>query len=200
MKSGQAREIMESTALRKFIEYCHVVQPQSTEEIQRFFEGVLFFPFDKELLLQAHLFFTIKDRFPECERLLLFEKAPIEGRTDLGKCDFVYLTKLDTILLIETKFIDKLRPESNEETAINCGSGKTWRRRRTAKRKQVFEQVQTMKESFAAVSRIPDCLFDCAVFTTDPGLMNHLNAGEVRVGFIDQLDLEAWRSEQLLNF
>lgn len=191
---------MESTALRKFIERCHEVQPQSNADIQRFFEGVLFFPFDKELLLQAHLFFTINDRFPECERLLLFEKAPFEGRTDLGKCDFVYLTKQGTILLIETKFIDMVRPESNNESAKNCGSGKTWRTQRTGKRKQVFEQVQTLKESFASVSKIHDSMFDCAVFTTDRGLMNHFNAGEIQVGFIDQGDLETWRLEQLLDF
>ncbi len=69
--------------------------------------------------------------------MLLFEKSPISDYTDLGKCDFVFLTFKGSLFLIETKFID------TEAT------GATERKRRNKHRNKVFEQVITLKGRFS---------------------------------------------------
>ena len=123
--------------LDQFVSYCKMIQPQSPEEIKRFFEGVIGFPYDKELLLQAYLYLNIQNLFPSCSDLLLFEKSPIADYTDLGKCDFVYLTSDKKLLLIETKFID------------TTASGATERKRRNKHRNKVFEKVRTLKKRYS---------------------------------------------------
>ncbi|AKG24841.1 hypothetical protein [Calothrix sp. 336/3] len=142
-------------ALGQFVAYCKKIQPQTQEDIKRFFEGVVGFPYDKELLLQAYLFLNIKDLFPTCAELLLFEKSPIADYTDLGKCDFVYLTHDNKLFLIETKFID------TEAT------GATERKRRNKHRNKVFEQVMTLKSRFSEYWDIQLNELECGVFTTD---------------------------------
>jgi len=99
-----------------FISYCKITQPQDREDIRKFFEGVICFPYDNKLLLQAYLFFNIKSFFPSCKNVLLLEKPPILDRTDLRKCDFVYLTQQDSLFFIETKFIDTNASGSTERT------------------------------------------------------------------------------------
>ncbi|BAZ66446.1 hypothetical protein NIES4106_11980 [Fischerella sp. NIES-4106] len=144
-----------ANAIDYFVGYCKKIQPQSQEEIKKFFEGVVGFPYDKELLLQAYLFLNINELFPICAELLLFEKSPIADHTDLGKCDFVYLTYENKLFLIETKFID------TEAT------GATERKRRNKHRNKVFEQVITLKNRFSEYWNIKLKELDCGVFTTD---------------------------------
>lgn len=63
--------------LHEFILYCKDIQPQTQEDIKRFFEGVVGFPYDQELLLQAFIFLNLNKYFPVCTDLLLFKKSPI---------------------------------------------------------------------------------------------------------------------------
>ncbi len=143
------------TSLDQFIDFCQKLQPQEKKDIQRFFEGVVFFPYDNELLLQAFLFLNIDDIFPFCTDLLLFEKSPKGKETDQGKCDFVYLTKANQIALIETKFIDTEK------------AGSTGRKRRSHHRNKVFDQVITLRKKFSEVWSIETDLINCCIFTTD---------------------------------
>ncbi|MBE9008208.1 hypothetical protein IQ259_24875 [Fortiea sp. LEGE XX443] len=167
--------------LHRFVYYCKKIQPQTQEDIQQFFEGVIVFPYDKELLLQAYLFLNIKNLFPDCYELLLFEKSPIADYTDLGKCDFVYLTSRGNLFLIETKFID------TEAT------GATERKRRNKHRNKVFEQVITLKNRFSEYWDIKLDQLECGVFTTDSEVDWRGNDMNVITRSIAIDQLEKWR-------
>jgi hypothetical protein len=169
-------------AIAEFIQACQAIQPEEAAEICRFFEGVACFPYDKELLLQAFVYFNLKRYLPDCDRLLLFEKSPDLGhRTDLGKCDFVYLTIHQTLCLIETKYIDL------------DAHGTTAQRRRTKKRKEVLEQVDNLKLSLSQHWQIPLERFEGAVFTTDPSLaLRGLEQG-IKTEFVSIDALFAWQ-------
>jgi hypothetical protein len=54
--------------LQLFIQACQAIQPERPEEIRRFFEGAVCFPYDKELLLQAFVYFNIERYLPDCDR------------------------------------------------------------------------------------------------------------------------------------
>ncbi|MBO3462061.1 hypothetical protein G7B40_040745 [Aetokthonos hydrillicola Thurmond2011] len=179
---------MAADEISHFVKYCKKIQPQSHEEIQRFFEGVIGFPYDKELLLQAYLFLNIKKIFPICTELLLFEKSPISDYTDLGKCDFVYLTSFNRLLIIETKFID------TEAT------GATERKRRNKHRNKVFEQVITLKSRFSHYWNIRLDYLECSVFTTDPEVNWRGNDVNVISKSVSIEELEKWRSSYTKNF
>ncbi|KYC35149.1 hypothetical protein WA1_08265 [Scytonema hofmannii PCC 7110] len=167
--------------IHKFVLYCKKIQPQPQEDIKRFFEGVVGFPYDKELLLQAHLFLNIKQIFPLCYELLLFEKSPIADYTDLGKCDFVYLTSSEKIFILETKFID------------TAATGATERKRRNKHRNKVFEQVITLKSRFSEYWNINLEQLECGVFTTDPELAWRGNGVNVVTKAVSIDKLESWR-------
>jgi hypothetical protein len=172
---------MTADELNNFVAYCKRIQPQTQENIKKFFEGVVGFPYDKELLLQAYLFLNIKRLFPSCYELLLFEKSPIADYTDLGKCDFVYLTFQGSLFLIETKFID------TEAT------GATERKRRNKHRNKVFEQVITLKSRFSQYWDIHLEQLECGVFTTDPEVDWRGNDANVITKSISIDNLEQWR-------
>lgn len=174
---------MTTDEVNKFVAYCKKIQPQTQEDIKRFFEGVVGFPYDKELLLQAYLFLNIKQLFPSCSELLLFEKSPISDYTDLGKCDFVYLTSSWKMFIIETKFID------TEAT------GATERKRRNKHRNKVFEQVITLKSRFSEYWNIKLDQLDCGVFTTDPEVEWRGNGVNVVTKSISINKLEQWRKK-----
>ena len=167
--------------LRSFIRYCKTVQPDADADIRRFFEGVVCFPYDNELLLQAYLFLNIEQVFPLCQELLLFEKPPYGGYTNKGKCDFVYLTKDNRLLLVETKYIDL---ES---------SGGTKRKRRNKHRNKVFEQVLTLKDTFCKHWGVSEEHIMCAVFTTDPQLSRRGEESSVEAKFIAITELMEWQ-------
>ena len=174
---------MSQKPLSSFVSYCKAVQPQSYKEIRRFFEGVVCFPYDNELLLQAYLFLTIETVFPVCHELLLFEKPPYGGYTNKGKCDFVYLTADHQLLLVETKYIDL------------ASSGGTKRKRRNKHRNKVFEQVLGLKKIFCEHWEMPEECIKCAVFTTDPHLSERGGGLEVEAQFISMTELFAWQEQ-----
>lgn len=184
-RRGMNKNCMTAEELNKFVAYCKKIQPQAQEDIKRFFEGVVGFPYDKELLLQAYLFLNINELFPSCTELLLFEKSPIADYTDLGKCDFVYQTSTGNLFLIETKFID------TEAT------GATERKRRNKHRNKVFEQVITLKSRFSEYWDIPLQQLDCGVFTTDPEVEWRGNNVNVITKSILIEKLELWRRSYL---
>lgn len=155
--------------LEEFISTCQKdIQPESLEKINTFFKAVVGFPYDKELLLQAYLYLNIHQVFPECQELLLFEKPPLKGRTDRGKCDFLYLTTTGNLFLIETKYID------------TQATGSTARNTRKEHRKKVFKQVTELRKAFSQYHNLPIDLFSCGVFTTDVELQNNGFSGTVR--------------------
>ncbi|MDF5731630.1 MAG: hypothetical protein PUP92_27380 [Rhizonema sp. PD38] len=172
---------MTADDLGQFILYCKKIQPQTQEDIQIFFEGVVRFPYEKELLLQAYLFLNIKYIFPSCTELLLFEKSPISDYTDLGKCDFVYLTSFGKLFIIETKFID------------TEARGPTERKRRNKHRNKVFEQVEALKIRFSKYWNIQLEQLDGGVFTTDPEVDWRGNDVNVVTKSVSIEQLEKWR-------
>lgn len=176
---------METNNLNKFILYCQKIQPQSQESIKRFFEGVVGFPYDKELLLQAYLFLNIKTIFPSCNKLLLFEKPPIGDYTDIGKCDFVYLTEKSNLFLIETKYID------------TNATGATERKRRNKHRNKVFEQVIDLKSTFSKTWDIPLNQLECGIFTTDSDIVDRGYGIEVVTKSIGIDILEQWQEKYI---
>ena len=170
------------TSLVDFVKYCQSVQPQANSDIRRFFEGVIYFPYDNELLLQSYLFLNIHYIFPSCQELLLFEKPPYGGYTNKGKCDFVYLASDNRLLLIETKYID-----------LDAHGG-TKRKRRNKHRNKVFEQVLGLKAIFCQHWSLPDDYIQCAVFTTDPQLSRRAEESSVDAKYISIADLNKWQS------
>lgn len=170
------------TSIARFIQACQAIQPEGAAEVRRFFEGVVCFPYDKELLLQAFVYLNLERYLPDCERLLLFEKSPDLGNhTDLGKCDFVYLTNHQTLCLIETKYIDL------------DAHGTTAQRRRTKKRKDVLEQVEKLKQFFSQHWQIPVERFEGAVFTTDPSLAARGTEQGILTEFVSIEALFGWQ-------
>jgi hypothetical protein len=169
--------------LQDFIDFCKKVQPQTQEDIQRFFEGVILFPYDNELLLQSFLYLNIVDYFPFCESLLLFERSPNgSNNTDQGKCDFVFLTSDNKIALIETKFID------------TENSGATKRTRRSHHRKKVFDQVIGLKQKFSHEWEISPELIKCCVFTTED-LAYRDEATDINAKYIPIKGLKKWQQD-----
>jgi hypothetical protein len=169
-------------SLERFIQACCSIQPEQPSDIQRFFEGVVGFPYDKELLLQAFVYLNIQQYLPNCDRLLLFEKSPDLGnRTDLGKCDFVYLTTEAQVILIETKYIDLM------------AHGTTAQRRRTKKRKDVLEQVGKLKIFLGEHWQIPIERLESAVFTTDPSLATRGREQGITTEFVSIEALFEWQ-------
>jgi hypothetical protein len=134
------------------------------------------------------VYLNIERYVPTCDRLLLFEKSPDLGnRTDLGKCDFVYLTTEQTLFLIETKYIDL------------TAHGTTAQRRRTKKRKDVLEQVDRLKTFLSEHWNIPISQLECAVFTTDPSLVSRGAENGILTEFVSIDDLFQWKSQQRLH-
>lgn len=176
-----------SPAISKFVRYCKVIQPQTHNEISRFFDGVIGFPYDKELLLQAYLFMNTKKLFPLCSELLLFEKSPISDYTDLGKCDFVYLTPQFKLFLIETKFID------------TQATGATERKRRNKHRNKVFDQVITLKSRFSEYWNINANELETGVFSTDPEIYWRGSGVNVLTKSVSIEELEIWRRNYLYS-
>lgn len=174
----------EEHSFTKFITYCRTAQPQSNQAIERFFEGVIGFPYDNELLLQAYLFLNIHEIFPECHDLLLFEKPPYGDFTNVGKCDFVYLTQNQEIVLIETKYID------------TRATGDTERKRRNKHRNKVIDQVSKLKKTFCEYWGFDASQIECAVFTTDPSIAQRGAAAQICSKFISIEELLAWQSER----
>ena len=166
--------------LGDFIKFCRELQPQGKEDVQRFFESVIFFPYDNELLLQSFLFLNISDYFPYCVELLLFESAPKGVETNEGKCDFVFLTQNNRIALIETKFID------TED------SGSTERTRRNKHRKKVFNQVTALKEQFTKNWSIQPDFMDCCVFTTEDLTYRDESTG-IDTKYVSVKELRDWQ-------
>lgn len=166
--------------LEEFISICQQdIQPESLEKITTFFKAVVGFPYDKELLLQAYLYLNIHQIFPECQELLLFEKPPVKSRTDLGKCDFVYLTNKSNLFLIETKYID------------TQATGQTARGIRNRHRQKVFKQAIALRNAFSQYHNLPIDLFQSGVFTTDIELQNDAFSGVVRS--ISTWELKHWQ-------
>lgn len=179
---------MNTNSINKFILYCQKNQPQSQEAIKKFFQGVVGFPYDKELLLQAFLFFNVHEYFPSCIKLLLFEKSPIEDYTDEGKCDLVYLTAKGGIFLIETKYID------TEST------GATAKTKRKNQRKKVFEQVVYLRDKFSKYHHnISFEHIECGVFTTDTILNDRVNTFNIMTKSISINSLEQWQQKNHKN-
>ncbi|NEQ95609.1 MAG: hypothetical protein F6K30_02560 [Cyanothece sp. SIO2G6] len=166
-----------------FTNYCKSVQPETSEDVQRFFEGVICFPYDNELLLQAYLFLNIDHIFPYCQELLLFEKPPYGGYTNKGKCDFVYLADDHQLCLIETKYID-----------LDAHGG-TKRKRRNKHRNKVFEQVLGLKKTFCEYWQLADDHIQCAVFTTDPQLFLRGEELRVKAQYVSIADLNQWQKQ-----
>jgi hypothetical protein len=166
-----------------FVLYCKNIQPQSQEDIGNFFEAVRGFPYDQELLLQAFLFLNIQQFFPDCTELLLFEKSPIGNYTNLGKCDFVYLTAQGHLRLIETKFIDTKATGATEIT------------RRNKHKNKVFEQVISLKSKFSEYWKLPIEQLECSVFTTDLQIVDRGYAFDVVTKSIPIYTLEQWQQK-----
>ena len=116
------------------------------------------------------------------------KSPPISDYTDLGKCDFVYLTSDKKLFLIETKFID------------TTASGATERKRRNKHRNKVFEQVITLKNRFSQYWNIQVEELDCGVFTTDSEIDWRGNDVNVVTKSVAIHELEEWRiTKQMLN-
>lgn len=177
----------EADNLNKFILYCQKIQPESQQSIKRFFEGVVGFPYDKELLLQAYLFLNIKKIFPFCKELLLFEKSPIGDYTNLGKCDFVYLTDQNSLFLTETKYID------------TDATGATERKRRNKHRNKVFEQVLDLQSKFSEFWKIPINQLECGIFTTDSDIVDRGYGHNVVAKSIGIDTLKQWQQQYYIN-
>lgn len=176
--------MLPNAPLVAFMKYCKSVQPEAHTDIQRFFEGVICFPYDNELLLQSYLYLNIHHVFPDCRELLLFEKPPYGGYTNKGKCDFVYLAPDNHILLIETKYID-----------LDAHGG-TKRKRRNKHRNKVFEQVLGLKQTFCQYWKLDDDRVKCAVFTTDPHLAKRGEESSVEAQYISIADLNQWQKQK----
>ncbi|MEL6222083.1 MAG: hypothetical protein AAFR31_05500 [Cyanobacteria bacterium J06627_8] len=139
------------------------------------------FPYDQELLLQAYLYLNIRQIFDDCDRLLLFEKPPYGEYTNVGKCDFVYLTHDQRILLIETKYID------------TTASGDTERKRRNKHRNKVVHQVQTLTQTFCEHWEFQPDQIQKAVFTTDPSMEKRSEKADIQSRFISVQALSDWQ-------
>ena len=119
---------------------------------------------------------------------MVYQKSPIADYTDLGKCDFVYLTNRGNLFLIETKFID------------TQATGATERKRRNKHRNKVFEQVITLKSRFSEYWNLTHDQLECGVFTTDPDVDWRGNGVNVITRTVTIENLEKWRRNyQIIN-
>ncbi|MGQ4649112.1 hypothetical protein [Lyngbya aestuarii] len=174
-------KFMTDRGITQFIEFCDKTR-QSCTNFRDFFEqAICQISSERELLLQAFLFFNSDKFFPSCIDVVLFEQSPDGlGNTHFGKCDFIYTTEKDTLFLIETKFIN---------TRIG---GKTARNTRNSQRNKVFEQVISLKQKLSQFWEIPEELLDCGVFTTDPRLLPRGLELNVATKSISIEQLENW--------
>lgn len=170
--------------LAKFILACKKSQTGRESSFKQEFQKIILFPPDRETLLQAFLFFNADLFFPECNALLMYEQTPdLSNQTQLGKCDFVCLTKRERVMIIENKFIDY----------NNCGS--TARKRRNKHQNKVINQVLDFRGKLSESWSIPMEIIDCGVFTTkdlsDRGEYNSVIAKHISIE-----ELNIWQQEE----
>jgi hypothetical protein len=170
--------------LAKFILACKKSQAGRQSSFKQEFQEIILSPPDPETLLQAFLFFNADLFFPECTDLLMYEQTPnLSNQTQLGKCDFVCLTKRERVIIIETKFIDY----------NDCGS--TARKRRNKHQNKVINQVLGFRSKISEYWSIPIEIIDCGVFTTkDLSRRGEYNSVIAKHISIDALNI--WQQEE----
>lgn len=169
-----------SDPLAEFFAYCQRERPGDETDLERYFEGVVCFPVEEELLLQAWLWFHRHRRLPRVEALLLFEHALVGQATEHGKCDFLFRTGGNRILAVETKYIERK------------GHGRKHRRKRTGHRRKVREQIEQIPQVLHEHWKIPPEAVDRCIFTTDPVVRERVPAG-VEVQVVEPEDLQRWQ-------
>ncbi len=176
--------------VKEFVNYWRALRSSTEIDIDRCFRYHANRKRNKDLIyisekdLQLYLYLNIKQIFPECEELILYER-PLFDRysTNAGRYDFVFLTKKKKLKLIETKVID------TEYT------GTTAQARRRRHRRKVIAQVLRGKYQLYYFFNIPKSKIECAIVTTDPLIDRRLNwnsRSEVESAYISFTKLRHW--------
>jgi hypothetical protein len=129
----------ENDSLTHFVDCCRDFQPIREEDIDRYFKGIIAFPLDPEPLMHAYLWFNRYELFPQVKELILYEKPIGKDRLpNESKVDFVFLTKDDTLLLAEVKFL----PEGNVTEDGRKRISKRITAERNRKRNKLIDQMR----------------------------------------------------------
>ena len=142
-----------------------------------------------ERMLQTYLFLNIKDIFPECKELILFERPLLDRKSvNAGRCDFVFLTHKNKLMLIETKVI-------NDEI-----SGSTARSLRNMRRRKVVQQVLRGKSQLHCWFNIPKRKIVCAIVTTDLVIhrrMKFHSEYNIKSAYVSLREIRNWFNEEV---
>jgi hypothetical protein len=145
--------------LTNFISSWKSIREDNDADLEKSFESYIYYSKTSgsmnENLLQAYLYLNKNKIFPNCSDLLIYERSLWGNRTDRGKVDMIFMTKNKKLLIVETKFLDRLT------------SGPTQRTKRRKHRQKVIDQVLKVKEQIVTSFHIPEDCVICAVFTTD---------------------------------
>lgn len=153
--------MMSNDTMKKLLNYCEKSSPSLNKSLKNRFDHYIYNNQNishnnlEETDLQIYLFFNFQKHFPDCTQVILHEQELIEGRTDLGKLDYLFLTKKCHIMIVETKLIDDER------------TGKQIRTNRNKKRNKVRKQVKNWKKSLSSHYEIPEKHIHCGIFTND---------------------------------
>lgn len=142
--------------MNNFILFCKNNYPNLHARLEKRFQVYQYlFRSPSEQTLGFYLYFHLKEFFPECKEIILYESPLIGNRSDYGTADFICLTTNNKIMVIELKFIDV---ES---------SGHTAQVKRNKARKKVIEQVLRWKRVIMYYYNVPEEDILCRTFTTD---------------------------------
>ncbi|MHA1983723.1 MAG: hypothetical protein ACW967_05180 [Candidatus Hodarchaeales archaeon] len=167
--------------MNKFVRYCISLNPDLDNQLKDFFHRQSLSRLGPcEFTIGFYLFYNYKELFPNCKKVLLYEKELILNRTDKGKLDFAFLTHDNKILLIETKFIN------HEE------SGKTAKNRRNKKRQKVIDQVKRWKNVLMNSYLVPSEEILCGVFTTDLRTVRRAEQAQILGNYVSIPKLRKW--------
>lgn len=175
--------------IEKFINYWRTFRSCTEIDIESWFRIKALEYKDEEVfyiserMLQTYLFLNIEDIFPECKELILYERPLFDKHsTQFGKFDFLFLTKENKLMVIETKIIGS-----------NFG-GKTERTKRTKKRRKIKEQLIRDKRQLISLG-IPEELVLCRIFATDnfwTEMERNYLGEQIQAQYISTSELEKW--------
>ncbi|WP_373540923.1 hypothetical protein [Chamaesiphon sp.] len=170
--------------LTRFVCACKTSQDGRKLFFKQEFQEIILDSCDKEMLLQAFLFFNIDRFFPEYTNILMYEQTPdLSDATQSGKCDFVYISKARRVMIIETKFIDYNH------------FGPTARKRRNNHRQKVVNQSVDFRAKLSRQWSIPIEIIDCSIFTTEDLNYREKN-NNIISKYISIEDLNTWHQEE----
>ncbi len=163
-----------------FIKECQNKQPNLSTDLERFIDGIIALPIEKEFLLQAYAIRNFERMFGVSSFPILYERPLPDDRPDMDKMDIIFLAENGHLFVMETKYLDQV-------------PGSTARSRRNRHRNKVHEQILRAKGALSDQWNIGPDAVSFVIFTNDMALLLRPPTNIYEIRTISSDALELWR-------